>query len=620
MNVASRRVTALTCLAALGVATAGLTASGSAAVTVPSAADDFYPVKTPTSLGYGGAVTSVDPEASRVGIEVLKAGGNAVDAAVATAAALGVTEPYSAGIGGGGYFVYYDASTGKVHTIDGRETAPQRMPSDAFIDPETGAAYPFTPDRVTSGVSVGVPGTAATWSKALRRWGTFQLRRALRPSIALADRGFLVDQTFASQTADNQARFEAYTTTPELFLPGGEPPAVGSVFANPDLADTYRLLGRKGAKAFYRGRLAAEIVDAVRRPPVSPETDLPVPRGFMKVRDLRKYRALVQAPTHSDYRGYDVYGMAPSSSGGSTVGESLNIMEQFDLPNLGTGDQLHTYLEATALAFADRGAYLGDPAYVDVPLADLLSDEFAAERACLIDPDQAAAKPVVAGDTGDYDGVCAPGGSTSAAAVRPDTENVETTNLTVSDAEGNVVDYTLTIEQTGGSGLLVQDRGFLLNNELTDFTAVYDPADPNRIEGGKRPRSSMSPTIVLQDGKPFLALGSPGGSTIITTVTQILTNRIDRGLSLPAAISEPRASQRNSATVTAEPEFIDAYARLLEPYGHVLSPAGDAFTSAAEIGAATGVEFGPGGLLVATSEPRRRGGGSALVVSATPVD
>ncbi|QNN52269.1 gamma-glutamyltransferase [Nocardioides mesophilus] len=610
-----RPAAALAALTALSVAGAGLAAG---AVDSAVAGEKYYPTKTPTSVGYGGAVTSVDPEASKIGIEVLKAGGNAVDAAVATAAALGVTEPYSAGLGGGGFFVYYDAKTGEVHTLDGREEAPRDMPHDAFIDPATGQPYRFTPELVTSGVSVGVPGSPATWEDALEAWGSYDLAEALAPATRLADRGFIVDQTFHDQTADNAKRFEAYTTTPELFLPGGEAPAVGSVFRNPDLADTYRLLSRKGMKAFYRGRLATEIVHAVQHPPKSPDTTLPVMPGYMKVRDLKKYDAIFQDPTHSDYRGYDVYGMAPVSSGGSTVGEALNILEQFDTSTMDVGAQLHHYLWSTALAFADRGAYVGDPAYVDVPLEDLLSDTFAAERACEIDPDHATTGTLPAQDVGSYDGVCA-GATARSAAAQKDTENVETTNLTVTDKWGNVVEYTLTIEQTGGSGMLVEDRGFLLNNELTDFSAVWNAEDPNRIEGGKRPRSSMSPTIVLEDGKPFLALGSPGGSTIITTVTQMLFNRIDRGMNIEAALAEPRASQRNTTSVTAEPEFIAEYAGALAPYGWVLKKSGDSFTSAAEIGAATAVEFGPDGLLTAVSEPTRRGGGSALVVSEAPV-
>jgi gamma-glutamyltranspeptidase/glutathione hydrolase len=273
-------------------------------------------------------------------------------------------------------------------------------------------------------------------------------------------------------------------------------------------------------------------------------------------------------------------------------------------------DYLHHYLEASALAFADRAAYLGDAAYVDVPLRTLLSDDFAAERACLVDPTAAAPKPVLPGDVEADDGAC----GETVAPVESDTENVSTTNLTVVDRWGNVVEYTLTIEQTGGSGMVVPGRGFLLNNELTDFSTVWDPDDPNRIEPGKRPRSSMSPTIVLRDGEPVLALGSPGGSTIITTVLQTLTHHLDRGMDIGAALAAPRATQRNTANVIAEPEFIDAYGPALEAYGHTLVASGDQFTSAAEIGAATAVQIGDDGLLTAVSEPRRRGGGAAMVV------
>jgi gamma-glutamyltranspeptidase/glutathione hydrolase len=503
-----------------------------------------------------------------------------------------------------------------VRTIDGRETAPAAMPHDAFIDPSTGLPYRFTPELVTSGVSVGVPGTPATWETALDQWGTWSLRRALRPAAKLARRGFVVDETFRSQTLDNLIRFQAFTTTSELFLPGGDAPEVGSVFENPDLADTYDLLARRGTSAFYHGRLAEQIAETVQDPPKTATTTLPVPVGFMEADDLASYRALNRRPTQSDYRGYDVYGMAPSSSGGSTVGGALNIMEQFDVPEMDDADALHHYLEATALAFADRGKYLGDPAFVDVPLRELLSDRFARERACELDPTTAATKPVAPGDAdGEYVEECP---SAVDAAVDADTENVSTTNLTVADRWGNVVEYTLTIEQTGGSGIVVPGRGFLLNNELTDFSTVYNPADPNRIEPGKRPRSSMSPTIVLRHGRPFLALGSPGGSTIITTVTQMLFNRIDRPMTIEEAIAAPRASQRNTPNVTAEPEFIEAYEDLLAPFGHTLVPSGDAFTSAAEIGAATAIEFGRHGFLTAVAEPRRRGGGSALVVF--PVD
>jgi gamma-glutamyltranspeptidase/glutathione hydrolase len=597
-------------LAALTAALALTFSSG--AVTSPAFADPGEADRTPTATGSGGAVSTVDPEASATAIEVLRKGGNAADAAVAAAATLGVTEPYSAGIGGGGYFVFYSAKTRRVGTIDGRETAPAAMKHDAFIKPGTKEAYPFTPDLVTSGVSVGVPGTAATWERALKRWGTMSLAEVLKPAINVATRGFVVDGTFRLQTLDNKPRFEAFTSTSKLFLPGGDAPAVGSVFQNPELAETYRLLADKGARGLYRGELAAEIAATVQAPPKTSGTTLPIPVGSMTTADLAKYRVLDQAPTHVDYRDLDVYGMAPSSSGGTTVGEALNILDPFNLAEMARPDALHHYLEASALAFADRAKYVGDPAFVNVPTAALTDPRFGKERSCRIDPQHAATKPVPPGDVASFKGVCP--GAGAAPAAEKDTENISTTNLTVADKWGNVVEYTLTIEQTGGSGIVVPGRGFLLNNELTDFTAVYDPADPNRIEPGKRPRSSMSPTIILKDGKPFLALGSPGGSTIITTVLQTILNRVDLGMSISEAIAAPRASQRNSAAVTAESEFITAYGPQLAPYGHEFATPGPPSTSAAEIGAATAIEFRSGGRMIAAAEPVRRGGGSAMVV------
>ena len=603
-----RRMAAITSVLALSVL--------GGVVTSPALADPRETLKTPTATGYGGAVSTVDPEASAAAIEVLRQGGNAADAAVAAAATLGVTEPYSAGIGGGGYFVFYDAKTRRVETIDGRETAPAAMPTTAFINPATKTFYTFA-ELVSSGVSVGVPGTPATWERALERWGTVDLSEALEPAIKVANRGFVVDATFRQQTLDNKLRFSAFTPTRDLFLPGGDAPAVGSIFHNQDLARTYRLLAKEGTEAFYGGPLAAEIAHTVQNPPTTTGATLPAPAGYLTTDDLAAYKAIDQDPTHVNYRGYDVYGMAPSSSGGTTVGEALNILEPFNLAGMSDAGALHHYLEASALAFADRAAYVGDPAFSDVPTEALTDPVFGKERSCEIDPATAAVKPVPAGDVTSYDGVCPV--PSAAAADEADTENISTTNLTVADKWGNVVEYTLTIEQTGGSGIVVPGRGFLLNNELTDFSYTStNPEDPNRIEPGKRPRSSMSPTIILKDGEPFLALGSPGGSTIITTVLQTVLNRVDLGMTILDSLAAPRAAQRNTVNVTAEPDFITMYGSQLAQYGHNLVPAGDAFTSAAEIGAATAIEFGPGQSMTAVAEPVRRGGGSAMVVSPAP--
>jgi gamma-glutamyltranspeptidase/glutathione hydrolase len=559
-----------------------------------------------TSTGYGGAVSSVDAEASAIGLEVLRKGGNAADAAVATAAALGVTEPYSAGIGGGGYFVYFDAASGEVTTIDGRETAPAGMESDAFVIPGSvsdanpfGVGYPFA-DAVSSGLSVGVPGTLATWEAALEEFGTESLKEMLKPSILLATRGFRVDETFVAQTAANQARFSQFPATAELFLPNGALPVVGSTFTNPDLAETLREIALRGTDAFYEGAIAEEIAALVQDPQTDPAATLPAYPGFMTADDIADYEVIFQDPTHVEYRGLDVYGMAPSSSGGTTVGESLNILENFELSADDRVQALHLYLEATAHAFADRNAYVGDPAFVDVPTETLLSQEFADSRACEIDPDQASVKPVAPGD------LDATGCEAVAASASRD-QGVSTTHLSVVDQWGNAVAYTLTIEQTGGSGMTVPDRGFLLNNELTDFSFVPNPVDPNIVEPGKRPRSSMSPTIVLDGGDVRYVVGSPGGSMIITTVTQVLLNRIDLGMTLPEAVAAPRASQRNTAAVFAEPAFRSAYEAELAGYGHL-------FTTSAEIGAVAAIEVDADGLMTAVAEPVRRGGGTGLVV------
>ena len=573
-------------------------------VAAPAGAGTGAPEKQPTAIGRGGAVTSVDPDATRVGLEVLEAGGNAADAAVATAAALGVTEPYSAGVGGGGFFVYYDASTGQVGTVDGRETAPQAMTSTSFI--ENGQPIPFA-EAVTSGLSVGVPGTPATWERALERWGSLSLAEALDGPTDLAREGFVVDQTFHDQTAANATRFAHFSSTRRLFLPGGEPPAVGSTFTNRDLARTYERLARDGVDWLYSGALGAQVVETVQEPPLVDGDTYNARPGLMEKSDLRAYDAPDRDPTHVGYRGLDVYGMAPPSSGGSTVGEALNILERVDLSALDSTQAMHHYLESSALAFADRNANVGDPEQVDVPLGELLSDDFAAERFCQIDPAQAATKPVPAGDVdGSYDTDC--DGTDDTTATGSDQEGLSTTHLTVADRWGNVAAYTLTIEQTGGSGIVVPNRGFLLNNELTDFNfAPAVPGDPNLPAPGKRPRSSMAPTIVLDGGQPLLALGSPGGSTIITTVLQVLLNRLDLGMTLPEAVAAPRASQRNTASVQAEAAFPQSG---LFALGHRFT----APPAPGEIGAATAIEFLGGGGMLAVAEPVRRGGGSAAVV------
>ncbi|MFI5892652.1 gamma-glutamyltransferase family protein [Actinoplanes sp. NPDC051513] len=565
------------------------------------------PVLGPTAYGYGGGIATVDATATAAGLHVLRHGGNAIDAAVAAAATLGVTEPFVAGPASGGFLVYYDAKRHKVSTIDGRETGPATMTPTYFIDPVDGLPYDFQEARV-SGLSTGVPGALATWDAALRQWGTRSLGSVLKPAAAVADRGFTVDAQFRQQINDNLAAFGQFDSTKALYLPGGAPPALGTIQRNPDLADTYRQIARQGIDSFYRGPIGADLVKTVQHPPVSANPvgtwAYPIRPGVLTQDDLAAYRVRRPAPTVSDFQGLDVYGMSTPSSGGTAVGEALNILEKVDPSDV--TQVLHTYLEASALAFADRGRYVGAYTPQDV-LQKLISDRWAGQRACQISPAKALIKPVAPGD------IDASGCTPAPATLTPD-NGLSTTNITVADRWGNVVEWTFTLEQFGGNGIVVPGRGFMLNNELTDFnfTPTQGAApDPNLPGPGKRPRSSMSPTIVLKHGKPFLALGSPGGASIITTVLQILVNRLVLDMDLPTALAAPRGSQRNTAGIQAEPAFRTRYGPALTPLGHSFGP------DMAEIGAATAMEFTAHGGIIASAEPTRRGGGSAGVIHRT---
>jgi gamma-glutamyltranspeptidase/glutathione hydrolase len=545
--------------------------------------------KLPTATGTGGAAASVDPLATNAAIDVLARGGNAFDAAIAAASVLGVVEPYSCGIGGGGFMTIRDGRSGKITTLDSRETAPATMtPTSFFIDgkPPTDAQFPI---NRYSGLSTGVPGTPALWDYVLHRYGTYSLSRALSYGANVARTGFTVDQTFFDQTTPNAPYFDDVPSTAAIYLDAdGTPRDVNTTITNPDLAKTYELLGRYGTKrAFYHGPIGEAIVKAADNPPLAPTADHTWRTGLLTKRDLDKYDVIRREPVHLDYRGYDVYGMPPASSGGTTDLEALQIMQQLP-PAASKTETLYRYLEASRLAYADRNAWLGDPAFVTNPVAGLLDPTYAAQRAALIGP-TAPAGPVA---NGTPPGAPAPGSAASVDKVG------STTHLSVADHSGNIVSYTFTIEQTGGNGIVVPGYGFLLNNELTDFDTASTTA-PNRAEGGKRPRSSIAPTIVTKNGQPSFTVGSPGGASIITTVLQILVNKIDLGMSLPDALAAPRASQRNSATTEAESAFVNS------PDGQALqntykeayrAPAGD------EIGAATGIEF-------ATSAGGSGGGG-----------
>ena len=569
------------------------------AAPVAAGAAPYKHTTQPTARGTGGGAATVDSVATGAATDVLRAGGNAVDAAVAAAAVLGVTEPFSAGIGGGG-FMLIRKPNGKVTTIDSREKSPAAMREDTFI--ENGKPLTFDEARY-SGLSVGVPGTVKGWDRALRRYGTWSLRRALRPGIRVARRGFVIDRTFNEQAQANAAYFDDIRSTAKLYLdPDGTARDVGTVQRNPGMARAYRRIARRGSAGFYRGPIAAAIERAAQQPPLRATADHVWRPGLLTAHDLRAYTAPKRKPTRVSYRGLDVFGMGPPSSGGSTVGEGLNILESYPLGGMTREAALHAFLEASRFSFADRGAYLADPDFFDVPLRGLLSQPFADVRGGLIGA-TAARSPVAPGDPVPFQRSPTGRGEASVTSTRAGT----TTHLTVADGRGNVVSYTFTIESTGGAGLVVPGYGFLLNNELTDFN-FDSTTHPNRIEGNKRPRSSMAPTIVLRNGRPLLAVGSPGGSTIITTVLQLLVDRLDLGTPLPQALAAPRLTQRNTASTLVEAEFLPT------PEAAALRARGHTLTLSPEIGAATAIEFLDDGRLLAAAEPVRRGGGSALTL------
>lgn len=573
--------------------TLSLSLSLSIVLAVPAAQ-----AKTPLATGSGGAVATISDQASQSAMAILNKGGNAIDAAVAAAATLGVTDPFSCGIGGGGFMVIYLAREGRVITIDHREMAPASFTPAVFQ--EQGKPIDFD-TAVASGAAVGVPGTVRGWHEALERYGSMSFKQVLAPAIAVADKGFPVSGIFNQLVTENERKFQHFASTSALYLKDGKALPVGAIIRNPDLAKAYRAIASGGQRAFYAGPMAQAVIGAVNRPPLA--SGASVRAGNMTLADLANYEARIRQPVHSTYRGYDLYGMAEPSSGGVAVAEALNILEGYDLKAMPRAQVEHLYLEASRLAFADRNAYLADPEFVDAPVAGLLSKPFAAQRRAQIDARRAGAN-VAAGDPYPFqDDQSVPLRPPSTSLAR---EGAHTTHFTVADRQGNIVSYTFTIESWGGSGIVVPGYGFLLNNEMTDFD--FSGPRPNVPEAGKRPRSSMAPTIALKNGKPAFTIGSPGGATIITTVLQGIVNYVDLGMPMQAAIDAPRLSERNNGATSVEPGFAQTpQAAALAQLGHKWE------ADPEEIGAANALVFHPDGTVTAVSESRRHGGGAALV-------
>lgn len=497
-----------------------------------------------------GVASSADPRVTEAGMEMLRQGGSAADAAMAMMLALTVVEPQSSGIGGGGFLLYQDNSKGVLSTINGRETAPAAANPDRFVGPD-GKPLPFL-QAFQGGRSVGVPGNIALMAEAHKKWGKLSWAKLFKPAIRLSEKGFIVNKTLESRLQGIERLWPNFDEARAIYWVDGKPVKIGTTLKNPKLAATLKLLAKKGASAFYTGPIAGQIVEAVGKSKLSP--------GDMTMSDLAQYRAKEQQAVCAPYRVYVICGMAPPSSGATTVLQILGTLERFDMKALGKDNPKSWHLvgQAMQLAYADREKYLGDDAFVDVPVAGLLNPEYIKQRSALIDESKART---------DYPAGSPPGSGPRTAAIS--SEVAGTTHFTAVDAKGNIANMTSTIEGPFGSQLVA--GGFFLNNELTDFTfAPEKDGAPvaNRVMPGKRPLSSMSPTVVFdREGRAVLALGSAGGKRIIMHVTKTLIGVIDFGLPLDKAIALPNIYFGGGQLEVEQETSLAAMAEDLSKYG-----------------------------------------------------
>jgi gamma-glutamyltranspeptidase/glutathione hydrolase len=532
------------------------------------------------AAGTAGMVAAQEAQAARVGIDVLRHGGNAIDAAAAVGFALAVTLPRAGNLGGGGFMLVHLAETGRTVAIDYRETAPRRAERDMFLRPD--GAIDKEREQF-SHKAVAVPGTVAGLALVLRQYGTLPLKQVIAPAIRLAEDGVLVSVDMARELQRRKDRLAKWPASARIFLrPDGEPLRAGDRLVQQDLAASLRLIAEQGPDAFYRGAIGKRIV-----------AEMKAGDGLIGEDDLAAYRAVIREPVTGTYRGYRILSMPPPSSGGIHIVQILNILEGYDIAALGhnSAASIHLLAEAAKRAYADRAQHLGDPDFWPVPVAGLRSKPYAAALRQEIDIHRATPSREIAPGKLDL------------------FEGPNTTHYSVVDRNGNVAANTYTLNFSFGSGIVAAGTGILLNNEMADFAAkAGEPnaygllgGEANAIAGGKRPLSSMSPTIVLKDGKPFLATGSPGGSRIITTVTQILLNVIDHRMNIADATAAPRVHhQWQPDTLRIEQGISPDTQKMLEALGHrvELGP---------PMGATQSILLS-GGTLAGASDPRRPDG------------
>ncbi|HEX8273934.1 MAG TPA: gamma-glutamyltransferase [Longimicrobiaceae bacterium] len=596
-----RRAAPLRSLAVRSLA-AALLAAGCAPDTAPAQAG---PVKFPEGWAFpagsvapvtatGGMVSTTDRVASEIGAEVLRRGGNAVDAAVATHFALAVVNPEAGNIGGGGFLVVRMAD-GTTASLDFREAAPLKATRDMFLD----AQGNLTDRSLVGHLAAGVPGSVAGMWEAHRRFGSLPWAELVQPAVNLAE-GIVVHERLAGSLRSYAERFQRFPATAAVFLPGGRAPRVGDRWVQRDLAETFRRIARDGKDGFYRGR-TAELVEAEMRRG----------GGLITREDLARYQAKWRDPLRFTYRGHEVVSMPPTSSGGVTMAEMLNILEGYDLRSLGylSPEHVHLFAEATRRAYADRNEYLADPDFVPQPTVRMASDAYAGERRRDIRRDRATPSAQVRPGLG-----AAPAGAGARA------EGTHTTHYSIVDGKGNAVAVTTTINSLYGNLVTVEGAGFLLNNEMDDFSAKPGTAnqfglvqgEANAVQPGKRMLSAMTPTIVLDPaGRVRLVTGTPGGSTIITTVAMMVSNVVDWNMDAATATAAPRLHHQHLPdTLRYErgglPRQTEARLRAM---GHAVAERGG------YQGDTQTIIVLPGGVLTGASDPRR--GGAAVGV--TPV-
>lgn len=530
-------------------------------------------------------VAAAHPLAVRAGYDVLKDGGTAADAAVAVQLVLNLVEPQSSGIGGGAFLLYWDAAAKTLHTIDGRETAPAKATPKRFLEAD-GSPMKFS-KALIGGQSVGVPGTLRLLEAMHRRFGKSAWAKLIEPAIALSENGFPISPRLAKSIA--QAKNRGLDRFPVarayFFAPEGAPHPAGYLLRNPVFAATLRSIAAGGADAIYTGEIAQDIVAAVR------ETSLVA--NNITLQDLATYQAKNRPPVCVDYRDYSVCGMGPPTSGGLTVGQILGMMGRFDLKAIGwNAEFVHLYAEAAKLAYADRALYMADSDFVAVPEVGLVDPQYLKTRARLIDREKSTGKAL----PGKPPAKKAMDWAPSAASNR-----MGTSHFVIRDSYGNALSMTTTIESGFGSRVMV--RGFLLNNELTDFSRTPEKDGrpvANRVEGGKRPRSSMAPTIVFKDGAPYLLIGSPGGSRIINYVAKSLFAILDWEMDPQDALETGHFTHRNGKTLDLEAgTAAAAFTGTLSAKGHKLK--------VRNLNSGLHAILIKNGLLTGAADPRREG-------------